>query len=152
MIKEERKWDDVDNVHFKHQENFKEEKLNVLLRLGVLRNHYNTGYSPKMWQLNSKCTMMSLASTSLVLTQNKRYNLVINQHHFLLHNSFPEEFPIYSCFPLRPRNGVAEDPHMKFHTSGIERGRTVHLRRCNAHSIYLYFMGVAAEKPSQFIN
>lgn len=47
---------------------------------------------------------------------------------------------------------MAEDPHMKFHTGRIERGRIVHLGRCNAYSIYLNFMGVAAEKPSQFIN
>lgn len=134
-----------------------EEKLNVLLRLEVHRNHYfekgsNIGYSPKTWQFNSKCTIMSLPSTSLVLTQNKKYNLVIHQHHFLLQNSFPEEFPMCSCFPLRSSNGTAENPHMKFHTSRREGGRRVHLRRCNAHSIYLYFMGVAAEKPSQFIN
>lgn len=111
-----------------------------------------TSYSPKMWQFSRKCTIMTLLSTSLVLTQNKKYNLVIHQHHFLLHNSFPEEFPIYSCFPLRSSNGMAEDPHTKFHTGRIERGWIVHLRRCNAHSIHLYFMGVAAEKPSQFIN
>lgn len=95
---------------------------------------------------------MSLPSTSLVLTQNKKYNLVIHQHHFLLHNSFPEEFPIYSCFPLRSNNSMAEDPHTKFHAGRIERGRIVLLRTCDAHSIYLYFMGVAAEKSSQFMN
>lgn len=55
-----------------------------------------TSYLPKMWQFSRKFTIMTLLSTSLVLTQNKKYNLVIHQHHFLLHNSFPEEFPIYS--------------------------------------------------------
>lgn len=142
MIEKERNWGDVDNVNFKLQDNFKEEKLNVLLKLGVHRNqysekHYDIDYSAKMWQFNSKCTIMSLPSTSLVLTQNKNYDLVIHQHHFLLHNSFPQEFPIYSCFSLRSSNGMAEDPHMKFHTGRIERERIVLLRTCNAHSIYL---------------
>lgn len=82
----------------------------------------------------------------------QKYNLMIHQHQFLLHNSFPEEFPVCSCFPLRSSSGMAENPHIKFHTGTIERGRIVSLRRCNADSIYLYFMGVAAEKPSQFIN
>lgn len=156
MIKEETKWQDIDNAHFKLQENFKEERLHVILKLGVHKSHksekhYGIDCSPKRWQFHSMCTLRSLPSI-LVLTQNEKYNLVSHQHHFLLHNSFPEEFPIYSCFPVRSSNDMAGDQHKKFHTDRKLRGRMVLLRECTAHSIYLYFMGVAVENTSQFIN
>lgn len=135
------------------QENFKEERLHVILKLGVHKSHnsekhYGIDCLPKKWQFNSKCILKSLPSTSLVLTQNEKCNLVSHQHHFLLHNSFPEELPIYSCFPVRCGSGMAEDQHMKFYTDRTVRGRTVLLRVCTVHSIYLYFMGVAVEKAS----
>lgn len=64
--------------------------------------------------------------------------------------SFPEEFPIYSSFPVR---SVMAEQHRKCHADRIERGRIkVLLRACVAHSIYLYFTGVEGEKPSWFIN
>lgn len=157
MIKQERKQADIKDAHFKLHENCKKDRLHVILKLGVHKSHnsdkhYGVDCSPKKWQFDSKCTLRSLPNTSLLLTQNKKYNLLSHQHHFRLHNSFPEEFPIYSCFPVRSSNGMAEDQHMKFHTDRIVRGRMILLRACTAHSIHLYFMGVAAEKASQFTN
>lgn len=157
VIKEERKWGDIDNAHFKLQENFKEERLYVIFKLGVHKScnsekHYGIDCSPKKWQFNSKCTLRSLPGTSLALTQSEKYNLVSHQHHCLLHNSFPEEFPIYSCLPVRSSNGMAEDQRMKFHTDRIVRGRMAVLRACMVLSIYPYFTGVAVEKASQLIN
>lgn len=45
------------------------------------------------------------------------------------------------------------EQHRKCHADRVERGRIrVLLRACMAHSIYLYFTGVAGEKASRFIN
>lgn len=146
MIKQGRQWGHTGKTHFKLQENFKEEKLHVLLRLGVHESHksekhYGIDCSLKKWQFNRKCALRSLPNSSLVLTQNEKYNLVSHQYHFLLHHSFPEEFLIYSSLPVRSSNRMAEDQHMKFHIDKVVRGRIVLLRACTVHSIYLCFTG-----------
>lgn len=39
MIKQERQWGHTGNAHFKLQENFKEERRHIILRLGVHESH-----------------------------------------------------------------------------------------------------------------